>query len=160
MRNENLFIKMAVMAWESQVKLGDKILSKLNEQQLMSEVVPSKNRGAYILGHLIAVSDSMLPLVFSVESQYPHLLPIYIKTPDKQIENNHSIDDLRAKWDSMNKRLLELIDQMPIEGWLEKHNSISKEDFIKEPHRNKLNVLINRTSHLAYHLGQLALLNK
>ena len=32
------------------------------------------------------------------------------------------------------------------------------EDFIKEPHRNKLNVLLTRTTHLAYHAGQLALL--
>jgi hypothetical protein len=35
---------------------------------------------------------------------------------------------------------------------------ISEQDFAKEPMRNKLNVLINRTNHLAYHYGQLRLI--
>jgi hypothetical protein len=30
----------------------------------------------------------------------------------------------------------------------------------KEPHRNKLNLLMNRTNHLSYHLGQLVLLQQ
>ena len=33
-----------------------------------------------------------------------------------------------------------------------------EEDFIKEPHRNKLNIILTRTTHLSYHTGQLALL--
>jgi len=36
--------------------------------------------------------------------------------------------------------------------------AVSDEDFSKEPHRNKLNVIINRTNHMSYHLGQLILL--
>ena len=42
--------------------------------------------------------------------------------------------------------------------WFEKHNSISAEDFAKEPHRNKLNVIITRSVHQGYHLGQMAYL--
>ena len=41
----------------------------------------------------------------------------------------------------------------------EKHTAVSEEDFSKEPHRNKLNIVISRTSHLQYHTGQLVLLN-
>jgi hypothetical protein len=42
--------------------------------------------------------------------------------------------------------------------WLDRHNAISAEDFKNEPHRNKLNILLIRTSHIAYHLGQLTFL--
>jgi hypothetical protein len=36
--------------------------------------------------------------------------------------------------------------------------TVSPEDFAKEPHRNRLNVLISRTNHMANHIGQLLLL--
>jgi len=38
------------------------------------------------------------------------------------------------------------------------HASISEEDFVNAPHRNKLNIFIGRTSHVNYHLGQLIFL--
>jgi len=43
---------------------------------------------------------------------------------------------------------------------LHKHTSVSEEDFAKEPHRNRLNVLTTRTTHLASHYGQLIFLKK
>lgn len=42
--------------------------------------------------------------------------------------------------------------------WLTRHNAVSEENFSKEPHRNKLNVVLSRTNHLANHLGQMLLL--
>jgi len=44
--------------------------------------------------------------------------------------------------------------------WFEKHTKVSDEDFAAAPHRNKLNVLMSRTSHLSYHQGQLILMKK
>jgi len=44
--------------------------------------------------------------------------------------------------------------------WFTRHTSVSEEDFIKEPHRNKLNVLITRATHQSYHLGQLIYLKR
>ncbi|MBK6626451.1 MAG: hypothetical protein IPJ87_16545 [Flavobacteriales bacterium] len=35
---------------------------------------------------------------------------------------------------------------------------IAEVDLPKEPHRNRLNVLMSRTNHLAYHRGQLIML--
>jgi hypothetical protein len=42
--------------------------------------------------------------------------------------------------------------------WFLPHTVVSEEDFLKEPHRNKLNVLITRATHQAYHVGQMAYL--
>jgi hypothetical protein len=47
---------------------------------------------------------------------------------------------------------------MDSKTWFERHTSVSEEDFLKEPHRNKLNVLLNRTNHQSYHFGQMILL--
>ncbi|MFM7485578.1 MAG: hypothetical protein ACKO13_01525 [Cytophagales bacterium] len=41
--------------------------------------------------------------------------------------------------------------------WLMRHTAVSEEDFKKEPHRNRLNVMLSRVSHKASHLGQIAL---
>ena len=38
--------------------------------------------------------------------------------------------------------------------WLQKHTSVSEEDFLREPHRNRFTILLGRTGHVAYHLGQ------
>jgi short-subunit dehydrogenase len=41
--------------------------------------------------------------------------------------------------------------------WAQKHTHVSAEDFAANPHRNRLSILLSRTSHVAYHLGQTAL---
>jgi len=41
--------------------------------------------------------------------------------------------------------------------WLDRHASVSEEDFEKEPHRNRFAILLGRTNHLTYHLGQAVL---
>ena len=38
--------------------------------------------------------------------------------------------------------------------WVEKHTSVSAEDFAKEPHRNRYTILLTRTMHMALHFGQ------
>ena len=41
--------------------------------------------------------------------------------------------------------------------WVEKHTSVSAEDFVKEPHRNRYTILLTRTMHMALHFGQVVL---
>ena len=41
--------------------------------------------------------------------------------------------------------------------WHGRHMAVTEEDFLKEPHRNKLNVMLGRVGHKASHLGQIAL---
>ena len=47
--------------------------------------------------------------------------------------------------------------KMMPDDWFSRHTAMTDEDFEKEPGRNKLSVVINRTNHMAYHLGQLVL---
>jgi hypothetical protein len=41
--------------------------------------------------------------------------------------------------------------------WLERHGNVSPEEFERNPERNRLTVLLGRTSHAWYHFGQMML---
>jgi uncharacterized damage-inducible protein DinB len=153
-----LIVKMAVDAWQTQNTRVDKLLTTLSDEQLANEIAPGKNTGTYLLGHLIAVNDNLFPLFGFGERSYPHLDDIFLKSPDKSGKVFPSITELKKYWNDVNSKLLQHINKLSPEAWLTRHSSVSEEDFAKEPHRNKLNVLLNRTSHQSYHLGQMMLL--
>jgi uncharacterized damage-inducible protein DinB len=153
-----LTIKSALEAWNSYATRVDKLFDELSDEQMQKEVASGKNAGTYLLGHLAAVHDGMLPLLDFGEKLQPAMFDIFIKNPDKSGLEKPSIKELRNFWKQVNNKLSEHIKRLTPEEWMQKHTSIGEEDFKKEPHRNKLNVLINRTNHLAYHYGQLVFL--
>lgn len=157
-QQQELLIKMILAAWETQNNTLNKFLDDYPDDQLSKEIAPGKNTGIYLLGHLIAVSDGMLPLLGFGERLFPHLDPIFVHNADHSGLEQPSIADLKAYLHVVNAKLAAFIQSTSITGWLERHTAISPEDFEKEPHRNKLNIFINRTNHMAYHLGQLVLL--
>jgi hypothetical protein len=158
MEKQEFIIKLIVDSWNIQLGIINKLLNELSDEQLMKEVAQGKNRGIYLLGHLTAVHDRMLPLLDLGEQLCPELNPVFIRTPDKAVKEIPSVASLRANWNKVNELLNKHFSKMDAEQWLQKHTSVTEEDFINEPNRNKLNVLISRTNHLANHIGQLLLL--
>jgi DinB superfamily len=156
----NLVIKMAISAWESQNKQLNKLLDTLSDEQLQSEIAPGRNTGVYLLGHLIAVSDALFPLFGFSERMYPELDEVFIKNPDKSGFTMPSVAELKEKLEAVNAKLTTVFDTTDAEEWLDRHTAVTAEEFANEPHRNKLNVLMNRTGHMANHLGQMLLLKK
>lgn len=157
---EELFIKMVLDAWHTQVKHTDDLFNSLPDDQLFNEIAPGRNRGIYLLGHLIAVHDRMLPLLGFGDQRYPNLYKTFVEGADKAETNLPPVEDLRDYWKETNNLLSEQFVKLSVAEWFQKHNAVSETDFAKEPHRNKLNIVINRTNHLANHLGQLLLLKK
>jgi hypothetical protein len=155
-----LSVRIALNAWEANVKRANAVFGKFTNEELMLEVAPGKNRVIYILGHLIAVHDMLLPLLGLGERLYLQLDEAFISNPDKMIKELSSPGDLRTYWININDILLNRFNSLSPDEWFQKHTMISEEDFAKEPHRNRLSVLISRTAHLAYHLGQVALVKK
>jgi hypothetical protein len=151
-------VKMLLDRWNASVKNCDDLLASLSDAQLEKEIAPGKNRGVYVLGHLIAVHDSMLPLLDLGGKQYPELHPIFLDTPDKKDGKGPSVKELRANWNTQKQDLKEKFESLTPDQWFERHTVVSQEDFIKEPHRNKLNIVLTRTTHLVHHVGQLTLL--
>ena len=155
-----IMVKMVLDAWYSKIKEANDIFDKLTDEQLQNEVAPNRNRGIYLLGHLIATHDGMLPLLNFGDRFYPQLDEVYVDNPDKSKPQITSANKLRAYWKNINTTLADHFSKLSPDAWFEKHNSVSKEDFIKQPHRNKLNGIITRTNHLTYHNGQLIFLTK
>lgn len=155
-----LFIKMAVDAWDVQNSRVTKLIESLTDEQLAIEVSGGRNSGTYLLGHLIAVSDNMLPLLGFMERFHPELDNIYLKNPDKSGLERPDTAALRKYWSKVGQALTEHIAKTKPEEWFNRHTAVTEEAFAKEPHRNKLNLLINRTNHMAYHFGQLIFLQK
>ncbi|HXS38224.1 MAG TPA: DinB family protein [Flavipsychrobacter sp.] len=155
---QETFVVMVMNAWNARINQLDKLLSELSDEQLLKEVAPGRNRGAYLLGHLTAVNNAMLPLLGFGNEIAPHLSKTFIQTSDKDIHDLPPVNELRQEWTNVKKELANQFAKMQPDDWFQKHNSVSEEDFAKEPHRNKLNVVIGRTNHLDYHTGQLVLL--
>ena len=156
MTQSEMAVKMVLDRWNGSIVNTNKLLKEITDEQLMNEVAPGKNRGVYLLGHLIAVHDDMLILLGMGEKLFPELYEPFIKQADKANTMIPTSEELRAMWDKQNEVLQA---KFAAEAdWYAKHTAVSAEDFVKEPHRNKLNIIITRTSHLQYHSGQLALL--
>ena len=157
---QQLFVNMALDAWNIQIERTNKLFNSLSDDQLGHEVAPGRNSGIYLLGHLTAVHDALFPLLGLGEKLYPQLDEVFIKNPDKSGLEKPATKELRNCWNDVNEKLQKRFNNFSIEEWFQKHTAISEADFEKEPHRNRLNVLLNRTSHLANHLGQLIFLKK
>jgi hypothetical protein len=151
-------VKMVLDRWNASIKNADVLLGVLSDEQLEKEIAPNKNRGIYLLGHLIAVHDDLIRLLDLGDKLYPELFEPFIKSADKAVDALPSVAELRTFWTNQNEVLAERINSLSIEEWFQKHTAVTSEDYAKEPHRNKLNIIITRTSHLQYHLGQLVLL--
>jgi len=158
MTQTELITKMVIDRWDASIKNFDALMHVLSDETLQKEIAPGKNRGIYVLGHLIAVHDDMLILLDMGEKLYPELHEPFLKSADKTTSLLPSVSELRTFWAQQCEVLKEKFNNLKPEDWFEKHTAVSAEDFAKEPHRNKLNIIITRTSHLQYHLGQLQLL--
>ncbi len=124
----------------------------------MKEVAPGRSRAIYILGHLVAVNDSLLPMFGLGDKLFPELEPIFIRTPDRSLADIPTIAELKQKWEQVNTALSAHFASMSVTDWMDRHMSVTPEDFAKEPTRNKFNVLVSRTIHQGYHMGQLNLM--
>jgi len=157
MNDKQLFVKMALDTWNERINATSKLVDELSDEQLMNEVASGRNRGIYLVGHLAVVHDMMLPLLHFQEMLHPEMKPPFIDAADKTVELP-PVQQVRQYWKAVHDTLMGHMTALPAEEWFTRHASISEEDFAKEPHRNRLNLLMNRTNHLSYHRGQLALL--
>ena len=154
-QTKELFIKMVVAAWNASTGQANKLFDELSDEQLAAETSPGRNTGIYLLGHLTAVTDRMIPLLGFGERLYPQLDQPFLASPDKSGLEIPPVTELKKYWKEVNAKLSAGIAATTPDEWFAKHTAVSAEDFAKEPHRNKLNVLIGRTNHQASHYGQL-----
>jgi DinB superfamily len=158
--SEQALITSTLNSWKSTIERADKLFSNLSEQQLQKEVAPGKNRLIYLWGHLTAVHDRMLPLLELGQRLHPEYDASFLTNPDRTIADLPSPSEMKKNWDEVNCKLLAGMESFSAAEWLQKHSSVSEEDFAKDPTRNRFAILLSRASHIAFHLGQAALISK
>ena len=156
--DKELFIKMVLSNWDLQVGRMNSLLGKLSNEELATPTAPGRNAGVYILGHLAAVNDGMFTILGLGEKLNPATEELFIRNPENSGLEKPSLEELKQYWNDVNALLTQKMNQVQADEWFTRHTAISEDDFAKEPHRNKLNIVINRTGHLAYHIGQLVYL--
>lgn len=157
MTNEEIFAKTTISSWKLAIDRLDHMFSSLSDEALQTQVAPGRNRVFYLLGHLTAVHDRMLPLLGFGERLHPELDEDFISKPDGEAADRTSAGDLRRAWSEVNERLMAAFVALPPAEWLQRHEAVSAEDFAKEPLRNRLAVLQSRTAHAGFHGGQIIL---
>jgi len=155
--DKKVFSDMALKSWNVEVNRANKLLNSFRHEDLQKEVSPGRNRVIYLLGHLIAANDSMLSLFGLGDRMYAHFDEPFLKASDKSGQEMPTAEQLMQDWNHSVTALNEGFAKLSPDDWFGRHNSMTDEDLAKDPGRNKLSVLMNRTSHMAYHLGQIAL---
>ena len=155
-----LFITTVLKSWTVQVTRITDVINRTTDADLTAEIAPGKNNGHYLLGHLVAVNDGLLPLLGFGDKLYPQLAAPFITSPYKAGTEYTSLSELKTYWKNVSELLFQKFETLAPEEWLSRHTAVSEEDFAKDPYRNKLNVLVSRTTHMSYHLGQLVWMKK
>ena len=155
--SNELSVRVAINSWRLALERANKALSNLTDEQLLKEVAPGRNRLIYLWGHLTAIHDAMFPILGLGERLHPELDAIFVSSPDKAGARLPAAEELKKYWDEVNGKLLSQFATLSANEWLQRHNAMSEEDYAEDPTRNRLAVLLSRTNHLSYHLGQITL---
>ncbi|MDR3712623.1 MAG: DinB family protein [Puia sp.] len=155
---EEQIIALLRNAWKTQTNAVSEYFKKNADDFYDKEIAPGRNKATYILGHLIATNDGLLPLLGFGDKLYPDLDRFFIPNTPWHYDDFPPVAELKARWDNLNHYLEEKFDTLTPGQWLDRHTKVSPEDFALDPKRNKLNLLTGRTNHTGYHLGQLNLL--
>ena len=154
MTNDRRLIDGALRTWKVNEERVDKFFRTLSENELQQEIMPGRNRLIYLWGHIVAVNDALSPLLGLGPKRYPDLDTMFLKNPDRAVPEIYSGRELAPAADEINRGLWTAFTHWTTEEWLQKHTTVSAEDFAREPHRNRFTVVVSRTAHMAYHLGQ------
>src|SRR5688572_6494550 len=105
MEQKQIFIQIAINAWNIQIGRADKFFNAINDESLRKEIAPGKNRIIYLLGHLIAVNDNINALFGMSERSYTHLDDVFVKNPDRSDLPIPDGSTLRQDWKRSNEQL-------------------------------------------------------
>ena len=157
MANEGSYVALALKVWKAQIERADKLFGGLSYEEVLREIGPGRNRLLYLWGHLTAVHDAMLPLLSLGERFHPEFDVAFVSNPDKSRADIPSHEQVRRAWNAVNSELRRGFETMSWSDWVQRHSAVSEEDFAKDPSRNCFAILLSRTNHLSYHLGQAVL---
>lgn len=160
MTAEQSLAATALNDWALNLKRAEEVFLGKTDAQLRQAVAPGKNRLVYLYGHLIAVHDAMLPLLGIGERLHPELDAVFLDAPDDPASDLRPAAELAQLWAEVHGALRDGFARFTPADWTARHTAMSAADFAANPLRNRLAVLLNRAAHMAFHVGQCALIAK
>jgi hypothetical protein len=157
MENEGSYVALGLKVWKTQIGRADKLFGSLSSEEVLREIAPGRNRLLYLWGHLTAIHDAMLPLLELGVRLHPEFDAAFVTNPDKSRPDIPSHEQVRRAWNVVNAELWKGFEEMSRSDWVQRHSAVSEEDFAKDPSRNRFAILLSRTNHQSYHLGQAVL---
>jgi uncharacterized damage-inducible protein DinB len=153
-------LEICLLQWDVYNRRLFKTLETLSEENFHKPIVSGGNSASWLLGHLADTDDALLEL-FAIRTRlFPELAQIYHHERGNNQAGHLSKADLLVKSKTITTELDKAFKSMSEQDWHSRHQAVTEEDFKKEPHRNKLNVMLSRVWHKASHLGQIAMLPK
>jgi uncharacterized damage-inducible protein DinB len=137
-----------------------KVFESISDENYNKPVVPNGNSPSWLLGHLVDADDSLFELFGIGGRMHPELKTIYHHERGANQTGHLSKSELMTKWKSISAELDKAFKSWKESDWMSRHTAVNEEDFKKEPHRNRLNVMLSRVGHKASHLGQIAMQSK
>lgn len=151
-------LEICLLQWNTYNRRMQKTLDTISEEDFHKPIVPGGNSASWLLGHLAETDDALLELFAIRTRMFPELAKVYHHERGTNQNGHLSKADLTTKWNAITAELDKAFKSMSEQDWHSRHQAVSEEDFRKEPHRNKLNVMLSRVWHKASHLGQIAML--
>jgi hypothetical protein len=150
-------INQLLSQWNKDVAAMTHLFETLGAANAFTEVAPGRNSVIYLLGHMVAVHDRLIEALDAGERRHTALDEPFLKEADTKT-GYPDYDGLLSDWKEVNVRVSEIFAQQSVTDWLSRHHYVSEPDFAKEPHRNRLAILVSRLTHMSTHLGQLKLI--
>jgi crotonobetainyl-CoA:carnitine CoA-transferase CaiB-like acyl-CoA transferase len=150
-------LDICLLQWTTYNTRMQKVFDSIDDKRYFEPIAEGSNSPSWILGHLVETEDNLLVLFGIRERLYPDLKDIYHHKRESNQTGHLSKDELVKRWKAVSAELDKAFKSWSESNWMGRHNAVSEEDFRKEPHRNKLNVMLSRVGHKASHLGQVAM---
>jgi uncharacterized damage-inducible protein DinB len=150
-------LDICLLQWDTYNRRMQKVLDTISDEDFHKPIIPDGNSPSWLLGHLADTDDALLELFGIRKRMFPDLAKIYHHERGTNQSGHLTKEELSTQWKAIVEELNRAIKSYSEKNWLSRHTVVSEEDFMKEPHRNKLNVMLSRVTHKASHLGQIAL---
>lgn len=153
-------IEICLLQWTAYNSRMQKVFDALTDENYNKPITLGGNSPSWLMGHLADTDDRLLEMFGIRQRMFPDLEKIYHHERGVNQAGHLSKAELNARWKTILAELDNAFKNMTESDWFARHAAVTEEDFKKEPHRNKLNVMLSRVSHKASHLGQVAMLGK
>lgn len=144
-----IFTRIAVNTWKATVGRFDDIVAACSDEELEREVTSGKSRLFYLIGHLTALHDRLLPMLGLGERRHAELDAEFSDERDAHRASGFSPRRVRQAWNDVNAALLAGMERLTPEQWLEKPAAVDR--------ANRLSVLLDWTDHVSLHSTQVRL---